>query len=160
MNEQGKAFGSISFKLLAHDVCFGGPDGKSKSLQICQATGIGYNRLSNCCNSNQVHFFSQDEIAAICNSTGDFRLIEDLCRKCSGTFKRFNEVEINHADVRDAEDQILELIGHLGRLSVAYKDARRDNRVSQNECSTMDRLLLMIREGAVELSGTLNRMVK
>ena len=57
-----EAFSSISFKLLAHDVIFGGPDGKTRSKQISEATGINYNRLSNCCNSNQVHNFTQDEI--------------------------------------------------------------------------------------------------
>jgi hypothetical protein len=159
--EQVKAFGSLSTKLLAHDVIFGGPDGKSRAQQIQAATGISYNKLSNGCNPNQVHQFTQDEVAAISNASGDYRLVEDLCRKCGGTFKRFEEeTEVHHTDIKDTEESVFELIGHIGRLADSYKSARRDNRISPHECSAMDRMLLMIREGAVELSEKLNRLVK
>lgn len=161
MEQQSRAFGSLSTKLLAHDVIFGGPDGKSRAQQIQASTGISYNKLSNACNPNQVHQFTQDEVAAISNASGDYRLVEDLCRKCGGTFRRFDEeTEVQRIDLKDTEESVFELIGHIGRLADSYKSARRDNRISQNECSAMDRLLLMIREGAVELSEKLNQMVR
>lgn len=158
---ESKAFESISFKLLAHDVCFGGSDGKGRAQRIQAATGISYNRISNCCNPNQIHNFTHDEIAAVSNASGDYRMVEDLCRKCGGTFKRFEEEpEAQQINIKDTEESVFELIGHIGRLAESYKAARRDDRISRNECATMDRLLLMIREGSVELSDKLNRMVR
>lgn len=153
-----EAFSSISFKLLAHDVIFGGPDGKTRSKQIAEATGISYNRLSNCCNSNQVHNFTQDEIASVSNAAADYRMLEDLCRKCGGTFQRIEEAE--KVDFGEAEDGVFELVSHIGRLGKELRQARKDNRISPNECSGMDRILMMIREGAIELSGRINKMVK
>lgn len=158
---ESKAFESISFKLLAHSVCFGEHDDKGRAQRIQSATGLSYNRISNCCNPNQIHNFTHDEIAAVSNASGDYRMVEDLCRKCGGTFKRLDATPEQHErDLKDTEDAVFELIGHIGRLAESYKAARRDNRISRNECSSMDRLLLMIREGAVELSDQLNRMVR